>query len=185
MRKYILIGISAFLALISILIVSFGLKLGYGYGAVKKATIENNELKAQLDEKNGAEYQSAQDELNKAVEEFKINYEQNNNQSIGSGVTIVDKEKMKDTLTKHAKSSSVDLVYEIKKSMELEAASREFIYCDIYCTVKGEYYDIDKFIDSIEKDFSLNFNITNFEMNNSQGGLEAKFVVKNIPIKDN
>lgn len=188
MRKYILIGISIFLALVSILIVAFGLKLGYGYGAVKKATIENKELKAQLDEKNGAEYQSVQDELNKVVGEYKTNQEQYNAQlavSKSSGINILEKEKMKETLKKYAKASSIDLNYELKKSAEINSISKDFVYCDVYFTVRGEYYDIDKFIDSIEKDFSLNFTISNFEMNNNQGALEAKFVVKNVPIKEN
>ena len=133
------------------------------------------------------EYQSVQEKLNEVVGEYKSNQEQYNASVDGSqqeGILLIDKDEMKATLQKYAKDNLIDIDYEIRKAQELNSISSEFTYCDIYFTVKGEYYDIDKFIDSIEKDFSLNFTVTEFEMRNSQDTIKADFVVKNVAIKE-
>ena len=185
MRKYILFGICIFLALISILRISVGKK---SYGNIKKSFYSNVDLKAELDKKNGDEYKGAQDKLDSAMQEFKSNQEQYNahveasdGKSANSGI---DKQKMKTTLEKYAKQNSIDLNYEIKKSSEVSSISNDKIYCDIYFNVKGEYYDIDKFIETIENDFSLGFIVENFEMRSSDNGIESSFIVKNIAISE-
>ena len=183
MRKYILVGICIFLALICLLRVSVGKK---SYGNIKKAFYSNIELKNELDKKNDEEYKAAQDKLDTAVKEFKSNQEQYNaSQSAEQAKSkALDSAKMKTTLEKYAKQNSLDMSYEIKKSSEITSVSNDFTYCDICFSVKGEYYDIDKFIETIENDFSLGFIAENFEMKNGENGIESNFVVKNIAINN-
>ena len=75
MRKYILIGICIFLALVCLLRVSVGKK---SYCNIKKAFYSNIELKDELDKKNGDEYKSAQEKLDATVKNYKSNQEQYN-----------------------------------------------------------------------------------------------------------
>ncbi len=185
MRKYILIGICIFLALVCLLRVSVGKK---SYGNIKKVFYSNIELKNELDKKNGEEYKAAQDKLDTAVKNYKSNQEQYNalNNSNG-GANIkkgIDRAKLKTTIEKYAKQNLLNVSYEIKKSSEVISVSNEFAYYDIYFSAKGEYYDINKFIETIENDFSLGFVVENFEMKNGESGIEAKFVVKNIAINE-
>ncbi len=185
MRKYILIGICIFLALVCLLRVSVGKK---SYGNIKKAFYSNIELKDELDKKNGDEYKSAQEKLDATVKNYKSNQEQYNALSSSSESSSakkgLDKAKLKTTLEKYAKQNLLNASYEIKKSSEIISVSDEFAYYDIYFSVIGEYYDIDKFIETIENDFSLGFTVENFEMKNSENGIEAKFIVKNIAINE-
>ena len=76
MRKYVLIGIAIFLALICILQVFFGFGIGKSYGAIKKAYRENINAKENLDKMNNEDYNKYQKQLNEAVAEFKTNQEQ-------------------------------------------------------------------------------------------------------------
>lgn len=186
MRRYVLIGISIILALLIILQIAFGVGLGKSYGSVKKAYEDNIEAKKELDKINSEGYDGYQASLDASVAEFKSNQEQYNAkaQTEKSMVNVLDKTKLKETLTKYAKANVLDMTYDIKKATEMNSVSNDFIYCDIEFAVKGEYYDIDKFIETLENDFTLGFTIQNFEMNSTENGVEAKFIVKNVAIKE-
>ena len=185
MRKYILIGICIFLALVCLLRVSVGKK---SYGNIKKTFYSNLDLKDELDKKNGDEYKAAQDKLDATAKTYKSNQEQYNalyNSNDGASTNKgIDKAKLKTILEKYAKQNLLNMSYEIKKSSEVISVSNDFDYYDIYFSVKGEYYDIDKFIETAENDFLLGFVVENFEMKNGDDGIEAKFVAKNIAISE-
>ena len=183
MRKYILVGICIFLALICLLRVSVGKK---SYGNIKKAFYSNIYLKEELDRKNGDEYKRAQDRLDNTIKEYKSNQERYNISQAGEQAKnkALDSEKIKTTLEKYAKQNSLDMSYEIRISTEINSVSSDFKYCDIDFSVKGEYYDIDKFIETIENDFSLGFTVDGFMMKSGDNGIESSFIVKNIAIRN-
>ncbi len=186
MRKYVLIGIAIFLALICILQVFFGFGIGKSYGAIKKAYRENINAKENLDKMNNEDYNNYQKQLNEAVAEFKTNQEQYEQRNAGEKSTFdaIDKAELKTTLTKYAKNNLLDMTYDIKKASGMSSVSSEFVYCDIEFVLKGGYYDIDKFIETIENDFKLGFTAEDFEMKSADDVVEAKFVVKNVAIKE-
>lgn len=186
MRKYVLIGIAIFLALICILQVFLGFGIGKSYGAIKKLYKENINAKDDLDIMNNNDYNNYQKKLDEAVAEFKTNqaqYDQRNGDGSGT-IKPIDKTELKTTLSKYAKNNLLDMTYDIKKASGMNSVSSDFIYCDIEFVLKGEYYDIDKFIETIENDFSLGFTAENFEMKSAENCVEAKFIVKNVAIKE-
>ena len=195
MRKTVFICISIVLLLCFLLIVNFGLNLGFtkilSYDEIEEANINKKILLSEFDEKVNNDFKNEENEYIKIVDEYKKNkneYEkmvesrQIDNDFIQQYLNIYNIEDVSEILDNYAKEKNVEIRYSVNNSNTFFAINSKYIMCDISFYVKGEYIDITDFIYSIEDDDRLNFEISDFELKSVNDVLEANFNVKNVPI---
>lgn len=195
MRKFILVLLLIILSIISFCIISIGINIGplkiYSYSEIEKANFERKNLLAELNNKNENEFETTQELLSSAVEEYQEKKEQYNSLIESGELTaesniynssLYDIDSLLTTVGKYAKQNGVTLQFDIFKSTSSTSVSTGYIICDLNFTVTGDYIPITNYISSLENDGTLNFEISDFALEKSGQKLQATFTVKNIPI---
>lgn len=195
MRKIILVVLCIIVFISCLTIVSFGFHIGnhriLGYKALKTANDEKNQMISNLNEKNDNEFEQKFEELNAVVNDYtsiKADYDKLvengsiTDRTIYSSVDLYNMNYLWTTIGNYATECNVTLQLDVSRSSTSAAISSEYVMCDLNFTVSGEYIAITDFIDKIEKDDNLGFEITKFSMEKGGENLQATFVVKNVPI---
>lgn len=194
MRKYVLIVLLELLAILCIVIIGVGIKIGpfkiYSYPEVLAASKEQKSL-VNFSEENLQEFEDMQDALKVAakkyenqkaeydelIEKGKITTESNIYNS-----NVYDMDFLWAIVGNYATQNGVLLDFNFWKSASATSVSSEYIICKLDFTVTGDYIPITNFISQIESDDTLKFEISNFNLEKGGGNLQATFSVKNVPI---
>lgn len=195
MRKNVFIGLSLIAFLCFLLILNFGLNLGFfkilSYDEIEDANINKKILLAEYDDLVNNDYKNKENEFKQSYEDYKSSKEEfeklvSNGQidknALGQYLEIYDLTEISNILDKYAKEKNTQIDFNVLNSKTNYAISSEYVICDISFKVRGEYIDITDFIYSIEDDDRLDFEISDFELTNDNDVLEASFNVRNIPI---
>lgn len=194
MRKIILVAVLILLAVICVVIVGTGIKIGpfqiHNYGEIEKASSERKMLLSELNEKNGNEfratqkmllsstgkYQEKKEEYDSLVESGDLTTESNIYNS-----SLYDVDFLLTVVGNYATQNGVTLQFDVFKSSS-SSISSEYVICDLNFTVTGDYIPITNYIYNIEDDDTLNFEINDFVLEKGGENLQATFTVKNVPI---
>lgn len=194
MRKIILVSVLILLAVICVVIVGTGIKIGpfqiHNYGEIEKASSERKMLLSELNEKNGNEfratqkmllsstgkYQEKKEEYDSLVESGDLTTESNIYNS-----SLYDVDFLLTVVGNYATQNGVTLQFDVFKSSS-SSISSEYVICDLNFTVTGDYIPITNYIYNIEDDDTLNFEINDFVLEKGGENLQATFTVKNVPI---
>lgn len=195
MRKNVFICICFILFFCFLLILNYGLNLGFykvlSYDEIEDANINKKILLAEYDDKVNNEYKNKENEFRNALQNYntsKDEYEklisegQINEEMIEQYIDIYDLSEISEIIDKYAKEKNTEIDFNVFNSEINYAINSQYTICDISFKVKGEYIDITDFIYSIEDDDRLNFEINDFKLINANDTLEASFNVKNIPV---
>ena len=194
MRKIILVALLILLAVICVIVVGTGIKIGpfkvYSYSEIEKASSERKVLLSELNEKNGNEfratqkmllsstgkYQEKKEEYDSLVENGELTTESNIYNS-----SLYDVDFLLTVVGNYATQNGVTLQFDVFKSSS-SSISSEYVICDLNFTVTGDYIPITNYIFNIEDDDTLNFEINDFVLEKGGENLQATFTVKNVPI---
>ena len=195
MRKLVLVVLCIIVFISCLTIVSFGFHIGnykiLGYKELKTSNDEKNQMISNLNVKNNEEFDKKIAELDAVVNDYtsvKADYDKLvangsiTDRTIYSSVDLYNMNYLWTTIGNYATEYGVTLQLDVSRSSTSAAISSEYVMCDLNFTVSGEYIAITDFIDSIEKDDNLGFEITQFSMEKGGENLQATFVVKNVPI---
>ena len=191
MKKILIITLMALLLILTVYTMVSGLSLGaVQIPGIMGIIQKNDELDAKIAQANklaDTEYKKKLNDLTnntKKLEDEKKEYQDLAAVSLesGNGTTgQIEKYEIEYLWTRvgnHATSEGVNVDMDVQT---IEAA--QGIY-NLDFTVTGSYIGIQEFISSIENDSSLGFKIEQFAMTGSGDTLTAKFICKNIMIKD-
>lgn len=175
MRKILLIFMMLILAVILGWIVWDGFKIGnfeiYSYKGIGEKSKDLNDLIGEYNSKNPDELLNKQSELVKTVEEYenqKGQYEQlleakKNDLLLSETANCYDVDYLWTKVGNYATDRGLDLEMDVSKSSADQNKS-EYILADLSFTLMGNYEDIDFFINDIEDDPKLEFEIRDFIM---------------------
>lgn len=195
MRKFILVVLLIVVAIICFCIIGIGIKIGplkiYSYKEIQKASSERKVLLAELNEKNGNEFETTQKSLLSSAEKYQEKKEQYDSLVESGDLTaesniynssLYDIDFLLTVVGKYATQNGVTLQFDVFKSTSSTSVSTEYIICDLSFTVTGDYIPITNYISNIEDDDTLNFEISDFVLEKGGQNLQATFTVKNVPI---
>ena len=191
MKKILIITLMALLLILTVYTMVSGISIGpVEIPGIMGIVQKNNDLDAKIAQANklaDTEYKRKLNTLTsntKKLEDEKTKYQDLAAVSLesGNGTTgQVEKYEIEYLWTRvgnHATSEGVDVDMDVQA---VEAA--QGIY-NLDFTVTGSYIGIQEFISAIENDSSLGFKIEQFSLTGSGDTLTAKFICKNIMIKD-
>lgn len=193
MRKVILVICTVLLAILLIVTLTKGLQIGncsiLSYSAVEKKSDELNELIASYETKNSNELPSIQSEIKSEIENYntkKQEYEellaqkQANLMSVDNS-NCYDVDFLWTKIGNYATTRGLDLEFNITRNSS-STENKEYLLADLNFSLSGEYDQIANFINDLENDEKLEFEIRNFQMSNENSSLKAKFVVYKVAI---
>lgn len=175
MRKIVLIFIMLILAVVFAFIVYDGVRVGnfeiYSYASIDKKSKDLDDLIVEYDTKNPGELQRKQTEIVKEIENYetiKVQYEQlldekKNDLIIMETANCYDVDYLWTKAGNYATEYGLDLEMDVSKS-NADQNKSEYILADLNFTLKGDYENIAFFINDIEKDEKLEFEIRDFNM---------------------
>lgn len=196
MRKILLTLILIITGVLCFSLIVGGFKVGNmkivkDYSDVSTISQEKKEIASELKQKNSIDFIAKKTALNTAVKEYK-NKKAQYDKLVAEGqikekeaynsMDLYDIDFLWTTIGIHASKKNVTLQFDVSKSSSAAAISPEYIMCDLNFTVTGEYIAITDFINSIENDDKLNFEISDFKMEKGGENLQATFVVKKVPV---
>ncbi len=194
MRKIILVALLILLAVMCVIVIGTGIKIGpfqvYSYGEIEKASSERKVLLSELNEKNGNEFRATQKMLLSSTgkyQEKKEEYDslvENGDLTTESNIynsSLYDVDFLLTVVGNYATQNGVTLQFDVFKSSS-SSISSEYVICDLNFTVTGDYIPITNYIYNIEDDDTLNFEINDFVLEKGGENLQATFTVKNVPI---
>lgn len=196
MRTKLIICLLTILILMTCIFITSGIGDGnFGIESFVKLQQKTAELNAEvydLQAKNTSEYKIKMQELLDAVSDYKKqkeNYEsliplvQGVGDKENKSFDLYDIDFLWTIIGNYATEDGIELQFDVSKvSNDVSFLNTDYILCDLKFTVLGEYISIVDFIYDLEDDERLNFEIRNFTMNKEGEKLQAKFVVKSIPI---
>lgn len=194
MRKIILVALLILLAVMCIIIIGTGIKIGpfqvYSYGEIEKASTERKVLLSELNEKNGNEFRATQKMLLSSTGKYQEKKEEydslvkNGDLTTESNIynsSLYDVDFLLTAVGNYATKNGVTLQFDVFKNSS-SSISSEYVICDLNFTVTGDYIPITNYIYNIEDDDTLNFEINDFVLEKGGENLQATFTVKNVPI---
>ena len=185
MRKIILVALLILLAVICVIVVGTGIKIGpfkvYSYSEIEKASSERKVLLSELNEKNGNEfratqkmllsstgkYQEKKEEYDSLVENGELTTESNIYNS-----SLYDVDFLLTVVGNYATQNGVTLQFDVFKSSS-SSISSEYVICDLNFTVTGDYIPITNYIFNI-----LLFNYKNIYDKSCLNCLNKKILMK-------
>lgn len=169
-----------------------------GYETIEKKSNELTKAVASYDKKNEEEYKSAVDSLNSSIKSYensKDKYEslieelgsveeENSETILAISKRIYEIDFLLTTLGTYADKEGVDVTLNIVKgNSNLSGAG--YVLCNLQFIVSGPYINISNFIEDLEGDDKLEFEIRDYKMiagSTSGSGEVAEFMIYNIPI---
>lgn len=198
MRKYILIFILIILAILFFTIFFAGISIGgfklNSYKNIIQVSNQRKSLSAELSNKNNIEFEEKKTTLDSTVNkynELKAKYDQLvsegkiSNQNLYNSMDLFDMDYLWKKIGDYATEKGVKLQIDVVKSETATAITPEYAICDLNFTIKGEYGAITDFMYNFEKDDELNFETSNFLLEENGEELQATFTVKEVSLKNN
>ena len=196
MRKKLIIFLLIILVFMSGILIVSGLQNGsFGiesYISLQQKTVDLNKRIEELNNKNTSEYELKKEELLSATENYKNKKKQYEElittvQAVGDNISntfdLYDIDFLWTIIGNYATEEGVVLKFDVSNvSSDIALLNTDYILCDLYFTVSGEYLSIVDFIYDLEDDSRLNFEISEFKLNKVEEILQATFVVKSAPI---
>ena len=178
------------------------------YEAIEQKSVKLTKKLAEYDQENQDKYGEAANNLNVALKGYKDSKERyeaifaeladviDNGEDDANAIEEIiysDKEKYKVdfllvTLGDYGAKEGVDVVYQLSTSSTIDPNSSTLNYflADLKFTVTGQYIDVTRFIEDLEDDEKLEWEINSFEMAsgtaNGYTGVTAVFYIKDVPI---
>jgi len=178
------------------------------YETIEEKSTELTKKLAEYDQENQDKYNEAANNLNVAMKGYKVSKEKyetifaeladviDNGEGDADAIEEIiysDKEKYKVdfllvTLGDYGAKEGVDVVYQLSTSSTIDpnSATLNYFLADLKFTVTGQYIDVTRFIEDLEDDEKLEWEINNFEMAsgtaNGYTGVTAVFWIKDVPI---
>ena len=168
---------------------SFGIE---SYISLEKKSAEISKQIADLEKRskdNFEEKKKALLELSEKYENEKLKYEtRSKNLKVGieeikTSFDLYDIDFLWTIIGNYATEEGVSLKLDVLKVSEnKDFLDADYILCDLYFTISGNYLSLIDFVYDLEDDERLNFEINDFSLNKVNENLESKFIIKSVPI---
>lgn len=168
---------------------SFGIE---SYLNLEKKALNISKQIKEVEENYKNEFESKKKELSEVVKKYeteKLKYEtKSKNLQVGieevkTAFDLYDIDFLWTIIGNYATEEGVILKLDVSNvSDNMGFLNENYILCDLYFSVSGDYLSITDFIYDLEDDERLNFEIRDFEVKKSSENLEAKFIIKSVPI---
>ena len=196
MRIKLIISLLIILILMTCILITSGIGDGNfvveSFVKLEQKTAELNSEVYNLQSQNTSEYKIKRQALIDVSNEYKNKKMQYESlipiiQGVGNekskSFDLYDIDFLWTIIGNYATEDELELQFDVSKfTNDIYFLNADYILCDLKFTILGEYLSIVDFIYDLEDDERLNFEISNFIMNKMEKNLQAKFVVKSIPI---
>ncbi len=214
MRKLLILAILVAVLFFSYNAISKGATFGifsiekYSYIQQKSEELDNSVK--ELESKINTQYGERTNTLNNSIERYKISkqefteLEEIQKEAAMSTIDLVDVDFLWTIVGNYATENDVALQFDVKESVLKQTESTTYILGDLYFKAEGNYADVTQFINDVEDDDRLEFEISCFEMKKheiklydeknmtqeereyeeerQENWVDASFVVKGIPL---
>ena len=170
----------------------FNLKIA-GYNEIKNDSEEMTKELAAYNKRNKNDYETALTGLNSSIKTYKdakaeyenVVEELNLNSTGENGVVVPQKEVydidyLWTRIGNYARREGVDLTMYVEKDSLLDTTALGYVTCILKFSLNAGYMNASNFIDDLEKDDELGFEIRDFRMTSKS----SQFSVYNIPVNE-
>ena len=196
MKRRLINSLIFILVLMLVILIGLGLKSNsFGiesYISLEKKSLEISKQIEELEKKSKESFEEKKKgllDLTEKYENEKLKYEtRSKNLKVGieeikTSFDLYDIDFLWTIIGNYATEEGIILKLDVSKVSENKGfLDADYILCDLLFTISGTYLSLIDFIYDLEDDERLNFEINDFSLSKVNENLEAKFIIKSVPI---